>query len=88
MTNEGGEMPMEKIKNMPIILYSTHCPQCIILENMLKELNISYIENNDTETMIEMGFKSVPMLQVNDKIMNMKDAMAWINNYKNTEGLE
>lgn len=85
MTNEGGEILVKKMKNIPIILYSTHCPQCIILENMLKELNISYIENNDTETMIDMGFKSVPMLQVGDQIMNMKEAMAWIKEYNNME---
>lgn len=85
MTNEKGEVLVEKMKNIPIILYSTHCPQCIILENMLKKLNISYIENNDTETMLNMGFKSVPMLQVNDQIMNMKEAMTWIKEYNNTE---
>lgn len=71
---------------MDIILYSTHCPQCMILENLLKKANISYVEENDANKMIEMGFVSVPMLQVGGQIMNMKEAMTWIKEYNNTEG--
>lgn len=71
---------------MDIILYSTYCPQCMILENLLHKAGISYIEENDANKMIDMGFVSVPMLQVGDKIMNMKEAMAWIKEYNNTEG--
>lgn len=70
---------------MDIILYSTHCPQCMILENLLKKANISYVEENDANKMIEMGFVSVPMLQVGNQIMNMKEAMAWIKEYNNME---
>ena len=70
---------------MDIILYSTHCPQCMILENLLKKANISYVEENDANKMIEMGFVSVPMFQVCDQIMNMKEAMAWIKEYNNME---
>ena len=32
-----------------------------------------------------MGFVSVPMFQVGDQIMNMKEAMAWIKEYNNME---
>ena len=70
---------------MDIILYSTHCPQCMILENLLKKANISYVEENDANKMIEMRFVSVPMFQVGDQIMNMKEAMAWIKEYNNME---
>lgn len=70
---------------MDIILYSTHCPQCMILENLLKKANISYVEENDANKMIEMGFVSVPMFQVGDQIMNMKEAMAWIKEYNHME---
>ena len=72
---------------MNIILYSTHCPQCIVLENLLKQVGISYDEENDTEKMLEMGFTSVPKLQVDDQVMDMKDAMLWIKSYENMEGL-
>ena len=40
---------------------------------------------NDANKMIEMGFVSVPMFQVGDQIMNMKEAMAWIKEYNNME---
>ena len=32
---------------MKIILYSTHCPRCNVLEKKLKTKNISYEEIND-----------------------------------------
>ena len=32
---------------MNVILYSTHCPKCCVLEKKLKQKNISYDEVND-----------------------------------------
>lgn len=63
---------------MSVILYSTHCPKCKVLESKLKEKNIGYIENNDVKEMGEKGFTTVPVLVVNDKVYNFKEAVAWI----------
>ncbi len=62
-----------------IILYSTHCPQCNILEKRLKSKGVDYIEVNDTDIMIKKGFYSAPMLDVNGVEMNFQEASEWLN---------
>ena len=61
-----------------IILYSTHCPRCSVLEKKLKSKNINYQEINDVNTMRIKGFTEVPILQVDDKTMSFIEANAWI----------
>lgn len=65
---------------MTIILYSTHCPKCCVLEKKLKQKNISYEEVNDIEIMKEKGYLTVPVLEVDSTSMNYKTAVDWINN--------
>lgn len=64
---------------MSVILYTTHCPKCIVLEKKLKSKNIEYTENTDTDLMISKGFLSTPMLEVDGNIMDFKAANTWIN---------
>ena len=63
---------------MNIILYSTHCPKCIVLEKKLKEKNIQFNIVSDEDAIIKKGFMTIPMLEVNDNIMNFQEAMRWI----------
>ena len=63
---------------MNIILYSTHCPKCNILEKKLKEKNITYTEINDVNVMTEKGFTTVPMLEVNGTVMDYKTAFNYV----------
>lgn len=63
-----------------VILYSTHCPKCCVLEKKLKEKNINYVEVNDVEVMTNKGFTTVPMLEVNGMVMNYKEAFNYITN--------
>ena len=65
-----------------IILYTTHCPKCKILEQKLKSKNIEYVEFTDVDKMIEMGFSMMPMLEVNGIIMDFATANKWINEFK------
>ena len=64
---------------MNVILYSTHCPKCCVLEKKLKQKNISYDEVNDIEIMKEKGYLSVPVLEVDNVTMDFKMANDWIN---------
>lgn len=64
-----------------ITLYTRYCPMCKVLETKLKEKNISYEIVDDEDKIIEMGFKSVPVLKVDDNIMLMKDALQWVKKY-------
>lgn len=63
---------------MNIVLYSTHCPQCRVLEIKLKQKNISYEEVTDIELMQEKGFMSVPKLEVDGTVYDFKEAVKWV----------
>lgn len=60
-------------------LYSTHCPQCIMLENMLKQKKVNYeLVKTTTEEVKAMGFTSVPILEADGNFMAFSDARAWV----------
>lgn len=63
---------------MNVILYSTHCPKCKVLEMKLKQKNIGYEEVTDVELMQEKGFKSVPKIEVDGVVYDFKEAVDWI----------
>ena len=65
-------------KKDEVVLYSTHCPMCMLLEKKLKDKHIEYQEVNDVEEMRSLGFTSVPMLKVNGEIMDFITARQWI----------
>lgn len=65
---------------MEVILYSTNCPRCAVLEKKLTSANIKYSIINDADLMIEKGFTSVPMLEVDGNIMDFKSAVEWLKN--------
>ena len=65
---------------MTVTLYSTHCPNCIVLEKKLKQKNIEFLEVNDIKIMEEKGFMSAPMLEVDGVVMSYRTAIQWINN--------
>lgn len=65
---------------MTVVLYSTHCPRCNVLEKKLKQNNISYEEVTDVEIMKEKGYLSVPVLEIDGVSMDFKTASDWINN--------
>lgn len=62
-----------------IVLYTTFCPKCKVLETKLKQKEIAYEEVTDKEVMIGKGFMSVPILEVNGTIMDFTQANTWIN---------
>lgn len=62
-----------------IILYSTGCPKCQILETKLSQKNIDYEVNNDVDLMQEKGFTTLPMLDIDGKIMDFGNAVKWVN---------
>ncbi|HCF38049.1 MAG TPA: hypothetical protein DER56_03085 [Thermosipho africanus] len=63
---------------MKIILYSNDCPKCKILKTKLEEKNISYEIFNTIDEMIERGFRSLPILEVDGKIMTFIEAVEWV----------
>ena len=64
---------------MKIVLYSTGCPRCNVLETKLKNKSIDFEEINDTKLMIDKGFDSVPILEVDGNYMDFGKANEFIN---------
>lgn len=65
---------------MEVILYSTGCPQCNILKEMLQKKNIVFQIEDNVEKMKELGFSSLPMLSIDNKILNFKEAFNFLKN--------
>lgn len=64
---------------MKIVLYSTGCPRCNVLETKLKNKGILFEEVNDEDIMINKGFDSVPVLEVDGNYMDFGKANEFIN---------
>ena len=64
-----------------IKLYSTHCPKCIMLESKLKQKKVNYelVKDFDLEEIKEKGYSSMPLLEVDGKMMEFEEAVKWVN---------
>ena len=71
---------------MEVILYSTGCPKCKVLEKKLADKGIQFEENTDVDKMTELGFESVPILSVDGTLMDFTSAIAWLNYSVNDNG--
>lgn len=65
-----------------IILYSTNCPVCKQVERMLDTHNIKYVINSNIDEMIQLGFRSAPVLKVDSTFYKGKDIFNWIKEVK------
>lgn len=64
---------------MEIILYTTHCPKCKVLESKLNAANLSYTVCDDIDKIMEKGKMSVPLLEVDGVVYEFKEAVDWVN---------
>lgn len=64
---------------MKIILYSTDCPKCHVLEKKLESKGIKFNIEKDINVMEEKGFMSAPMLEIDGEIKDFNDAVVWVN---------
>ena len=63
-----------------IILYSNNCPRCKILKKKLDDNKINYEIIDNVDTMIDKGLSTVPVLEINGKMLDFKEAVEWVNN--------
>ena len=65
-----------------VTLYSTGCPRCKVLEKKLTQKNIEFELKTDfvVNAILEKGFSSVPLLEVDGEILTFEKANQWINN--------
>lgn len=67
---------------MDIVLYSTHCPRCTVLEKKLEAKGIKFEVETSVDDMLALGITQVPMLRVDDKLLNFAEANTWVNNQR------
>lgn len=63
-----------------VILYSTGCPRCNVLEKKLIQSGISFtVERDfDVEQFIEKGIATAPILEVDGDYKKFEDAVKWL----------
>lgn len=62
-----------------IVLYTTGCPKCKILEKKLKDKKVSFDVCNDVEEMKKNNITSVPVLNVSGKMLDFYNAVQYVN---------
>lgn len=69
---------------MKIVLYSTDCPRCKVLEKKLRAKGIDFEINKNMDNIMgvaeQYGITSAPLLQVGDSVLTFELANQFINN--------
>lgn len=65
-----------------IVLYSTNCPKCKVLESKLNDKGFKYGIVTDVNVMQEKGFEYAPVLDVNGTIYDFSGAIKWLGEIK------
>lgn len=55
------------------------CPKCRVLKMKLEQKGIQYEDSHDVEKLQELGFKSLPILDVDGSMMKFEDAVQYVN---------
>lgn len=63
-----------------IILYSNNCPKCKVLKKKLDDANVKYTVVDDTEIMISKRIDLLPVLEIDNVMMDFATAVEWANN--------
>lgn len=66
-----------------VTIYSTGCPRCNVLKTKLAQANIEFDISEDIDSLIDKGFQSVPVLDVDGTMMEFGEAIDWIKNNEN-----
>ena len=69
---------------MIVVYTQNYCPLCDRLKEILKEKNIEYTEEKNTDVMLSLGIKKTPMIKIDDseELLNFKGALEWLNEKK------
>ena len=63
---------------LDVTLYSTNCPKCNVIKKLLDKKHIAYDIVTDKDIMLQKGFTTVPVLDVDDCEMGFKEAFNYI----------
>ena len=62
-----------------VILYTTGCPKCQVLEKKLRDKGIEFKIETDADLMIEKGYLMAPVLVVDGEEYEFGKAVTWVN---------
>ena len=62
-----------------VILYSTGCPKCNVLEKKLKAKDIDFGVVEGEQAIAEKGFSEAPLLEVDGVVKTFPEAVQWVN---------
>lgn len=60
-------------------MYSTGCPKCKVLQSKLESKKISYVVVSDVSSIIAKGITTVPVLEIDGRLLDFKKAVDWVN---------
>ena len=63
-------------------LFTNFCPKCKILKAKLDEKGLEYEVSDNMQELIDLGFKTVPVLEVDGEYMDFSKAVGYLNNLK------
>ena len=64
-----------------ITIYTTEtCPKCKILKKKLDSKGIEYKEVKDIEVLKSLDIYEVPVLEIDDELLEFNEANEWVNN--------
>ena len=64
---------------MKVILYSTNCPRCKVLKAKLTQKKVEHEVITDIDTMLNLGIRSAPILEVDGKRYDFTQAIDFVN---------
>lgn len=62
-----------------IVLYTLGCPACKVLEAKLDAKGVKYEKNESEDDIRSLGFTTVPLLRVDEKIYTFAEAIQYVN---------
>lgn len=65
-----------------VILYSTGCPKCKVLEIKLERAGVVYDTNTDVDAMQALGILEAPTLSVDGRLLSFGEAVRWADSQK------
>ena len=63
-----------------ITIYTVpNCPKCKMLKDKMTKKNIEFVEETNLDEVIQRGFKSAPVLRVDDTFFDFAPANTYVN---------
>lgn len=62
---------------LKIILYSTNCPRCKVIEKRLKDSGYEFETVTDMQEMVKLGLTYSPSVNIDGRFYNFNEMIVW-----------